>query len=61
MPIVCPIGAGTLTPDSLISSKDKSIIIISKIIGNGTELLVATIANNNSVGIISWWKVVIEM
>lgn len=57
--MACPKGAGTLTPDSLINSSETSIIKISNIIGNGTLLLEATIANNNSVGINSWWKVVI--
>lgn len=52
--MVCPSGAGTLTPDSLISSKETSIISNSKIIGKGTLALDATIANNNSVGISSW-------
>lgn len=49
--MACPKGAGTLTPDSLINSSETSIIKISNIIGNGTLLLEATIANNNSVGI----------
>ena len=51
-------GAGTLTPDSLINSKEISIISISKITGNGTLLLDATIANKSSVGTNSWWNVV---
>lgn len=59
IPIVWPSGAGTLTPDSLINSSDISISNISNITGKGTLLLDATIANNNSVGISSWWKVVI--
>ena len=57
--MVCPKGAGTLIPDSLISSNETSIIKISKITGNGTLALDATIANKSSVGINSWWKVVI--
>ena len=59
IPIVVPIGEGTLKLASLINSKDISIAKISTIIGNGTDSLDATIANNNSVGIISWWKFVI--
>ena len=49
--MVGPIGLGTLKPASRISSKDNSIIIISKIIENGTDAREATMANNNSVGI----------
>ena len=49
---------GTLKPASRTSSNDSSIIIISKIIEKGTDALEATIANNNSVGINSWWKLV---
>ena len=52
---------GTLTPDSLISSNDISSVKISNIIGKGTLLLEATIANKNSVGIKSWWNVVIAI
>lgn len=51
--MACPSGAGTLTPDSRINSSDTSIIKISKIIGNGTLLLDATIAKSSSVGISS--------
>lgn len=54
IPIVGPIGEGTLKPASRISSNDISIIRISKIIGNGTVWREAAIANNNSVGISSW-------
>ena len=61
IPIVCPIGAGTLIPDSLISSRDISISRISNITGNGTLLLDATIANSSSVGINSWWNIVIAI
>lgn len=50
IPIVCPSGAGTLIPDSLINSNEISIIKISNIIGNGTLALEATIANSSSVG-----------
>ncbi len=53
IPIVCPKGPGTLTPDSLISSRDTSIINISKITGKGTLFLEAIIAKRNSVGISS--------
>ena len=42
---------GIRNPPSLISSKDISIIKSSIIIGNGTDSLEDTIANNNSVGI----------
>jgi hypothetical protein len=48
--IVGPIGDGTLTPASLINSKDISIKSISKITGNGTVSLAASIVNNSSVG-----------
>lgn len=51
--MVCPSGAGTLTPDSLISSKETSNIKISNMIGKGTLLRDATIANRSSVGISS--------
>ena len=50
IPIVCPSGPGTLIPDSLISSRDSSIINISNITGNGTLVLEATIAKRSSVG-----------
>lgn len=53
IPSVGPIGEGTLSPASRISSKENSIINISKIIGNGTDCLEATIAKRSSVGIIS--------
>ena len=53
IPIVCPRGPGTLTPDSLINSRAISKVKISNIIGNGTLFLDATIANKNSVGISS--------
>lgn len=59
--MVCPRGEGTLTPDSLINSKEISIIKSSNITGNGTLRLEATIANRSSVGISSWWKVVIAI
>lgn len=53
IPMVCPSGPGTLTPDSLINSSAISSVKISNIIGNGTLFLDATIANKNSVGISS--------
>ena len=53
IPIVCPRGPGTLTPDSLINSRAISSVKISKIIGKGTLFLDATIANKNSVGMSS--------
>ena len=59
IPIVVPIGEGTLKLASLISSKDISIAKISTIIGKGIDSLDATIAKSSSVGIISWWKFVI--
>lgn len=51
IPRVGPIGLGTLTLASRISSKENSITKISKIIGNGTDSLEAMIANKSSVGI----------
>ena len=50
IPIVGPIGEGTLNPASLISSKEISITKISKIIGKGTFSREAKIENSNSVG-----------
>ena len=50
MPNVGPIAVGTRKLASRISSKENSIRIISKIIGNGTVSLDATIAKSNSVG-----------
>lgn len=44
-----------------MSSKASSSNNISKIIGKGTLFLDATIAKRNSVGINSWWKVVIAI
>ena len=61
IPIVGPIGDGTLSPASLIISNEISIIKISKIIGNGTFCLEDKIEYNNSVGIISLWKLVIAI
>ena len=58
IPMVGPIGEGTLRPASRISSKDISISNSSNIIGNGTFCLDATIENKSSVGISSWWKFV---
>ena len=54
IPIVGPIGEGTLNPASRISSKEISISKISKIIGNGTFSLDAITENSNSVGSSSW-------
>ena len=54
IPIVDPIGDGTLRLASRISSKDTSIISISNIIGNGMDFLIEDIANTRSVGISSW-------
>jgi hypothetical protein len=53
IPTVEPIGDGTLSPDSLISSKENSIIKISKITGKGTPSLEASIEKSSSVGKIS--------
>ena len=61
IPRVGPIGDGTLSPASLIISNEISIIKISKIIGNGTLCLEDKIEYNNSVGIISLWKLVIAI
>lgn len=54
IPMVGPIGDGTLKPASLISSNDTSMIIISNITGNGTISLVLNMEYNSSVGSISW-------
>ena len=59
IPIVGPIGEGTLKPASRISSNAISIKSISKIVGNGTVSRAASIVNNNSVGNNSWWYDVI--
>ena len=61
IPRVGPIGEGTLKPASLIISNEISIVKISKIIGNGTLCLDDNIEYNNSVGIISRWKLVIAI
>ena len=53
IPIVGPMGEGTLKPASLISSKETSKSNSSKKIGNGTFSREAKIVNNNSVGSIS--------
>ena len=55
IPMVGPIGEGTRTPASRISSNDISINKISKITGKGTVSRAASIVNNNSVGSSSWW------
>ena len=51
IPIVEPIGAGTLIPASCISSNANSIKIISNSIESGTACLEEIIENSNSVGI----------
>ena len=53
IPMVGPIGEGTLKPASRISSKDVSKTNSSKMIGKGTLAREAKIENNNSVGKIS--------
>ena len=50
-----PIGFGTLTDASFISSNDISIKINSTISGNGTFSRLAEIAISKSVGRIAWW------
>ena len=57
IPIVGPIGVGTLNPASRINSKVISISKTSNITGNGTAFLAAAIVNSNSVGISSTWYV----
>ena len=53
IPIVGPIGEGTLKPASRINSNETSNTNNSKIIGKGTLAREARIENNNSVGKIS--------
>ena len=55
IPIVEPIGEGTLSEASRISSKAISIARISTITGKGTFSLEASIEKRSSVGKISWW------
>ena len=55
IPRVLPIGFGTLTDASFISSNDISIKINSTISGNGTFSRLAEIAISKSVGRIAWW------
>ena len=50
MPIVEPIGDGTLRLASRISSKDISIIKSSTMIGKGIDFLIEEMANASSVG-----------
>lgn len=50
IPMVEPIGAGTLKLASLINSNEISIIKSSTITGNGIERLIADIAKTKSVG-----------
>ena len=59
IPIVEPMGAGTLRLASLISSKDISMISSSTITGKGIDFRMDEIANTKSVGKSSWWKFVI--
>ena len=54
IPIVGPIGEGTLKPASRINSKEISISSISAIIGKGTLALDAKIEYKRLVGSISW-------
>ena len=54
IPMVGPIGEGTLKPASRINSKEISIIKISTIIGKGTLALEAKIEYSKLVGSISW-------
>ena len=61
IPTVGPSGEGTLTPASLIISKESSINPISTITTKGTVEREATIENNNSDGINSPWYVVIAI
>ena len=51
IPIVCPSGVGTRTPASRISSREISIMRISKKIGKGTDSREPMMTSNNSVGI----------
>ena len=53
IPIVGPIGDGTLKPASRINSKEISNISISKITGKGTFSLEPNIEYSKSVGNIS--------
>ena len=50
IPIVEPMGAGTLRLASLISSKDISMISSSTITGKGIDFRMDEIANTKSVG-----------
>ena len=50
IPIVEPIGEGTLRLASRINSNDTSIISISNITGNGIDFLIDEIAKTRSVG-----------
>ena len=55
IPMVGPMGEGTRTPASRISSNDISINSISKMTGNGTVSRAASIVKRSSVGRSSWW------
>ena len=61
IPIEEPIRDGTLRLASRISSKEISISKISKVTGKGTFARAAKIENNNGVGRISWWKLLIAI
>ena len=50
IPIVGPIGDGTLIPASRINSNETSINKISNIVGNGTVSRAASMVKSNSVG-----------
>lgn len=58
IPMVEPIGAGTLRLASLISSNDISMMSSSTITGNGMDFRIDEIAKTRSVGRSSWWKFV---
>lgn len=61
IPSVGPTGAGVLIEASRIISKAISIIKSSISIENGTFSRAPEIENSRSVGIISWWNVVIAI
>ena len=55
IPMVGPIGLGTLTPASFISSKAISSMRSSTIPGNGTSCLEDMMGKSIFVSIRSWW------
>ena len=61
IPKVGPTGAGALIDASRIISKATSIMSSSISIEKGTFSLVPAIEKSKSVGIISWWNVVIAI